>query len=214
MQQYSASEFQISRLRRVAEEAIARLESTMSPFENSLRSSKEVRPLSLLTDDDWYRRDEVSGKNKLVMRARSFLSCVCLVALYLAKLPFQLPELKDLLVDEFVDPAASLITKGLGRVESAIKRSRPVRVQKSTRLKKPPGTLLLRITDFFFSKKTVTLTFKPLVADWQTEYFDSLQEKRYWKSRWISARYYWAFAKACGLSRISDALKRIVPALR
>jgi hypothetical protein len=74
--------------------------------------------------------------------------------------------------------------------------------------KKAPGTNLLRFVDFFFAASTMEKTFKPLVADWRTEYFDALQQGRKIKARWISVRYMWAFMLAMGLSRIMALFKK------
>jgi hypothetical protein len=77
----------------------------------------------------------------------------------------------------------------------------------------PPGRLLLKLADFFFSSNAMTFTFEPLVADWHHEYFEALAESRFWKARWLCVRYYWAFAKAFGLARIFDALKAFTQVL-
>ncbi len=85
---------------------------------------------------------------------------------------------------------------------------------KTVRLKSAPGYKLLKIADFFFSRKTVALTFTPLIADWHSEYFEALNENRRWKARWISGRYLWAFAKAFGLSKLFDVLKSFIGSTR
>jgi hypothetical protein len=64
----------------------------------------------------------------------------------------------------------------------------------------PPGSKLLTIAEFFYSKKTYTLRFKPIVADMQQEYFEALYEKRVWKARWIHIRGCWGFISAMGLN--------------
>jgi hypothetical protein len=79
---------------------------------------------------------------------------------------------------------------------------------RAQRIVSPPGRRLLRVAEFFFSPKTVTLTFKPLIADWQFEYFDALKEKRgKWHLRMMTLRNYWYYAKACGLSKIAKFFK-------
>ena len=71
-----------------------------------------------------------------------------------------------------------------------------------------PGQKLLRIAEIVFSPKTVMLTFRPLVADWQFEYFEALNENRSrWHLRMITFRYYWYFAKACGLTNVVRLFK-------
>jgi hypothetical protein len=76
-------------------------------------------------------------------------------------------------------------------------------------LKNPPGHTLLRLCEYLFSPKTVNLTFRPLVADWRIEYFDALQVGRTWLARFVCLRYYWQFAKACGLSKVGRLFKAV-----
>lgn len=80
---------------------------------------------------------------------------------------------------------------------------------RATSIKQPPGSRLLKVTDFLCSPKTMRLTVNPLVADWRTEYFDALKEGREWKARWISARYYCAFGKALALDKVLGLLKAV-----
>jgi len=84
------------------------------------------------------------------------------------------------------------------------------RIVVASRIKQPPGYVILKIADFLWSHKTLTLTFEPLVADWRHEYCEALQGGRRMKARWICIRYYWAFAKAFGLTKIVDAVKAFV----
>src|SRR5438270_807519 len=57
---------------------------------------------------------------------------------------------------------------GLLTIPSAYWESR--RSKPSVRVKRPPGVLLLIVVNFFFSRKTVEEVFKPIIADWLTEY--------------------------------------------
>jgi hypothetical protein len=75
---------------------------------------------------------------------------------------------------------------------------------------KPPGTRWLSFVVFFYSPKTVELTFKPIIGEWQHEIFEALKEKRTIKARWISMRYRWAFLKAMGLSKVWEAIEKVV----
>lgn len=88
-----------------------------------------------------------------------------------------------------------------------------VRLRKSVTRKlvsHPPGLRLLKLAEILFSPKTVVLTFKPLIADWQFEYFDGLTKKYpVWRLRLISFRYYWYFTKACGLSKVAELFRSI-----
>ena len=74
----------------------------------------------------------------------------------------------------------------------------------------PPGSKLLTIAEFFYSKKTYTLRFKPIVADMQQEYFEALYEKRVWKARWMYGLYVWKFFCAMGLSWGFSLLEKIL----
>jgi hypothetical protein len=81
------------------------------------------------------------------------------------------------------------------------------------RLIKAPGTRLLTIVDFLFRSITVELTFKPLISDWQSEYFEALNQGCTIKARWISIRYRFAFSctfiMAMGLSKVFSLFKQI-----
>src|SRR6185503_686580 len=48
----------------------------------------------------------------------------------------------------------------------------------SSRITKVPGTRLLTTVDFLFRPATVELTFKPLIGEWQSEYFEALNQGR------------------------------------
>jgi hypothetical protein len=74
----------------------------------------------------------------------------------------------------------------------------------------PPGSELLTIAEFFYSKKTYTLRFKPIVADMRQEYFEALYEKRVWKARWMYGLYVWKFFRAMGLSWGFSLLEKIL----
>jgi hypothetical protein len=74
----------------------------------------------------------------------------------------------------------------------------------------PPGSKLLTIAEFFYSKKTYTLRFKPIVADMRQEYFEALYEKRVWKARWMYGLYVWKFFCAMGLSWGFSLLEKIL----
>jgi hypothetical protein len=77
---------------------------------------------------------------------------------------------------------------------------------------KAPGTRLLAIVEFLFRRKTVELTFTPLISDWQTEYFEALSQKRKYKARWIMIQYYFHFARTfirvVGLSKVLSVFKQ------
>lgn len=77
----------------------------------------------------------------------------------------------------------------------------------STVIGRAPGANYLLIVDFLFSPKTVEETFKPIVADWRTEYFEALNQRRKWKARWISVRYTYSFVASMGLTKIVSFIK-------
>jgi len=77
------------------------------------------------------------------------------------------------------------------------------------RIKNAPGLKLLSIVEFFFSPTTVEETFKPTVADWHSEYFEALKQKKFWRARWISVRYTYRFIVAMGLSKVLFAIRSV-----
>jgi cell division protein FtsB len=80
---------------------------------------------------------------------------------------------------------------------------------RSTRINRAPGSNYLWIVDFFFSPRVVEETFKPIVADWRTEYFEALNQKRVWKARWVSVRYNYSFIASIGLSKIFSFVRSL-----
>lgn len=76
-------------------------------------------------------------------------------------------------------------------------------------LSSPPGQLLGRLADFFFSKKTVSEVVTPILSDMQMEYFEALAENRKWKAMWVRIRGYWSFWKAMALFNILRAVANI-----
>jgi hypothetical protein len=175
-----------SRWRRVSDRFAKRLDATRLGFENKLRSSEEVTSL-LLSQNDWYRHDRGHG------RIASFVSCICLLALNALAAFGDSPFSYHSATAVSPPPKSKPAQRRIGIVRARVER--------------PPGSLLLEIIDFFFSKKTVLLTFQPLIADWREEFFEALDANRYCKARWVSLRYYWAFAKACFLSKLAEFFK-------
>jgi hypothetical protein len=206
---------------RTYEEKLSRLDRLelflgpiISRYEQKLRGSEEIMTLRdrqspWYRDEmsDWYRDDR--GTTLEIMRKRlvAFWSCICLLFLLSLKLPV---SIRNFLWDDFL-PTMDDLRFYVGPFVRSFKGMTSRLSVKSRRkqVKLPPGHTLLRVLDFFFSPKTVALTFKPLLGDWHLEYFEALKEKRNLKARWISVRYYWAFAKACGLSKIPKALENL-----
>ncbi len=82
-------------------------------------------------------------------------------------------------------------------------------------VKKVPGLSLMSLVDFLYSQDDVEKTFRPIISDWQKEYFEALAAQRLWKSRWINFRYRYRFAQAIGLSsawKLIDTAVKIMTA--
>lgn len=78
------------------------------------------------------------------------------------------------------------------------------------RISKPPGQRFLSFVEFFYSTKTVEMTFKPAIAEMQHEYYDVLQSndpRKEWKARIVLVRHYWGLIKTLGLSKIVSVAK-------
>lgn len=78
---------------------------------------------------------------------------------------------------------------------------------------KPPGSTLSKILKFLYTKKTYDIVFDPIVADLQTEYFECLDNKEYWKARWTRVIYLMYFVKAGGLHSLLSLVKNIIDSL-
>jgi hypothetical protein len=115
-------------------------------------------------------------------------------------------------IDSFVSKSILLFLLLLLGIALHYRADFKARVNEPT-ISKAPGTRLLLIVDFLFRPATVELTFKTILADWHSEYFEALSQKRIYKSRWITFRYYLAFAcafvMALGLSKALSVFKQI-----
>jgi hypothetical protein len=78
---------------------------------------------------------------------------------------------------------------------------------RQNRINKAPGSNWLSIVEFLYSPKTVEETFKQIVADWRTEYFEALKQGRTCKARWISIRYTFSFIMSMSLSKVYALFK-------
>lgn len=74
---------------------------------------------------------------------------------------------------------------------------------------KPPGSRLLAITNFLYSKKQQERVFIPIIADMRDEYFEAYDQKRFMKARWIWIRYCFVFIQSMGLNVIVSLVKKI-----
>src|SRR5262249_38820992 len=88
-----------------------------------------------------------------------------------------------------------------------------VTIETKKNLVTAPGTRAYKVVDFLFRPTTVELTFKPLIADWQFEYFEALNQGRKYKAHWIMIRYRFLFARtfilAMGLSKVFSFFKQL-----
>jgi hypothetical protein len=76
-------------------------------------------------------------------------------------------------------------------------------------ISKAPGSNLLVLVAYFYSPKIMEEVFKPLIADWRTEYFDALNEGKSTKAKWISVRYIFSFGMAMGLSKVLSVIRSV-----
>lgn len=72
-----------------------------------------------------------------------------------------------------------------------------------------PGSSWMKYINFFYSKKFVEGTIKPVMADWHYEYFEALQEGRRWKARWVSVRYHWAMIETLWLGKAWEMVEKV-----
>jgi hypothetical protein len=117
-------------------------------------------------------------------------------------------DVRDSVVDVYVPSVKGFQDFAKAVMSLRVRTRKRLEMPHATHLARAPGYRLLKFAHFFFSSKTVNLTFGPLVADWHSEYFEALNEQCYWRARMVSVRYIWAFAKAAGLSKLFDLLKR------
>jgi hypothetical protein len=71
--------------------------------------------------------------------------------------------------------------------------------RRSARVRRAPGALVLDISEFLFSPKTLRMVVNPIIADMQVEYFAALAAGQRYKAIWICVRGYWSLVKALGL---------------
>lgn len=122
----------------------------------------------------------------------------CLAILYV---------LRSYILSTVIVAGAILIAVGLTTLAYKLVTSRLAAEKKKSpvaksKIRKAPGANLLSLVEFFYSQKTVEEVFKPIIADWRTEYFDALEQGRTFKARWICVRYRYSFIAAIGLSKI------------
>ncbi|HSG39540.1 MAG TPA: hypothetical protein VLE27_07860 [Thermoanaerobaculia bacterium] len=84
-----------------------------------------------------------------------------------------------------------------------------LKVSPFPKVKRPPGSKLMEVADFFFSSKTVEKVYAPLIADLQLEYIDALSRGRRHKARWVRMRGYWSFWNAVGLQSLVSTAQKV-----
>ena len=72
---------------------------------------------------------------------------------------------------------------GSKHVVRALGKAAGTRQQKS--ISSPPGTILMALCEFVFSKRTFKAIFEPTISDMRLEYYDALQLGRRWKARLV-----------------------------
>jgi hypothetical protein len=68
-------------------------------------------------------------------------------------------------------------------------------------LHRPPGHILLTISEFAISKRLYALVCVPIIFDMREEYFEALSLNRPCKARWVLIRSRYSFFAAIGLDR-------------
>jgi|ERR671923_2919865 hypothetical protein len=127
-------------------------------------------------------------------------------------LPYWDDELRNLIAYEIANEQSRL--KKADDMNSALLSAKKKAGRDKRHVVIPPGSKLLTIAEFFYSKKTYTLCFKPIVDDMRQEYFEALCEKRVWKARWMYGLYVWKFFCAMGLNWGFSLLEKILKTWR
>jgi len=76
-------------------------------------------------------------------------------------------------------------------------------------ISRAPGSTLLSIADFLFSRKTNEEITRPIIADMQFEYNEALFAGRKYKAKYIRARGLWTLFFGLGLYRLLKLLAGI-----
>ncbi len=75
------------------------------------------------------------------------------------------------------------------------------RIRNGKALQKPPGWMVLIVTEFITTKRYYERACLPAVADMREEYYEALSQNRIGKARWIYVRGTYSFFAAIGLDR-------------
>ncbi len=74
-------------------------------------------------------------------------------------------------------------------------------LRKRVSLRHAPGTRVLWIAEFLFSRTKFELVLLPIISDMRDEYYEALSQGRTWKARWVWVRGTYSFFAAIGLDR-------------
>ena len=69
------------------------------------------------------------------------------------------------------------------------------------RVVRQPGTLVIKLLRFFYSRKHFERVFEAMHAEFWTEYVEDLSEGRKWRARWTMLRFYFAVVTSIGILR-------------
>jgi threonine aldolase len=81
--------------------------------------------------------------------------------------------------------------------------------QAAHRLQRPPGFRLVEILKFFCRKKTSETLIEPMHAEFLTEYFSALKEKRYLKATYLAVQMHFYLVYAVLSERVLQALASV-----
>jgi hypothetical protein len=132
---------------------------------------------------------------------------------YFFKIGIQKIDLEE--ISSRASKAALAIKQAIFRkLRNALNLREKLKRDKAPRVKiqKAPGTRLLTFVEWLYSPKTVEQVFKPIIADWRTEYYDALNQGRVLKARWISLRHTYGFFKAMFKDKIFSFVRNFISA--
>jgi hypothetical protein len=83
-------------------------------------------------------------------------------------------------------------------IEFTIKWKSPATAP-TAHISSPPGTHLLLVAEFLYSRQTFEEILRPAIEDMRSEYNTALVSVHRWKARWVRLRGTWSFVTAAGL---------------
>jgi hypothetical protein len=106
-------------------------------------------------------------------------------------------------------------TSGKGRGGRDCRRCDFVHMCRSarrTRIERPPGMLLDRVTRFLLTRDAHGRFVEPVIADMRVEYCEALAAGHLWHARWIAARVYFLVIPGYVYGCVARAVKRLFSA--